>query len=356
MAQAPYPSNELADIHYIYGFCDGNAREAVREYALRFPNRRQPNKHTFTNTHRRFAEGTMFRITDNLGPVGHDVNIDEAVLEAVAERPNISTRHAAAQVGTSQSKVWRVLHREGQHPYHYTPVQELLPADLQLRVDFCRNLMLRDLQDADFLQSIIWTDEAQFTRDGVTNFHNLHEWNTENPHNKKPTAFQIRFSVNVWAGIRGNVLIGPKILPPRLNSENYLAFLNEIVPEMLEDTPIAQRQRLVYQQDGAPAHFGLIVREWLDNNFPGRWIGRNGPIAWPPRSPDLTPLDFYLWGFMKAQVYAVAIDTKEQLLQRIEDAAVLVRENLQQCNIPHEVRKRLRRCVDENGNHIEHLL
>ena len=47
-------------------------------------------------------------------------------------------------------------------------------------------------------------------------------------------------------------------------------------------------------QDGAPAHFARAPREVLDRWFPGRWIGRGGAVRWPARSPDLTPLDFYL--------------------------------------------------------------
>ena len=38
-------------------------------------------------------------------------------------------------------------------------------------------------------------------------------------------------------------------------------------------------------QDGAPAHFSRIVREFLNNNYTNRWIGRRGPIAWPARGP-----------------------------------------------------------------------
>ncbi|KAJ4427519.1 hypothetical protein ANN_25167 [Periplaneta americana] len=44
-------------------------------------------------------------------------------------------------------------------------------------------------------------------------------------------------------------------------------------------------------------HYPFEVRELLDRRFPGRWIGRAGPTAWPPRSPDMTPLNFFLWGF-----------------------------------------------------------
>ena len=36
-----------------------------------------------------------------------------------------------------------------------------------------------------------------------------------------------------------------------------------------------------------------------DNTFLERWIGRGGPAAWPPRSPDINPLDFFLWGYVK---------------------------------------------------------
>ncbi|KDR20859.1 hypothetical protein L798_04664, partial [Zootermopsis nevadensis] len=51
-----------------------------------------------------------------------------------------------------------------------------------------------------------------------------------------------------------------------------------------------------FQQDGAPPHFHTDVRACLDLHFPSRWIRRAGPIAWPPRSPDLTPADFFPLG------------------------------------------------------------
>ena len=49
-----------------------------------------------------------------------------------------------------------------------------------------------------------------------------------------------------------------------------------------------------YQHDGAPAHFSIAARQVLNDKYPNRWIGRGGPVPWPPRSPDLTPLDFFL--------------------------------------------------------------
>ena len=54
-------------------------------------------------------------------------------------------------------------------------------------------------------------------------------------------------------------------------------------------------------QDGAPPHFGIVVREWLNAQIPGRCMGRHGSQEWPARSPELTPCDFFLWGWLKEE-------------------------------------------------------
>ena len=55
----------------------------------------------------------------------------------------------------------------------------------------------------------------------------------------------------------------------------------------------------------------------LNDTFPERWIGRDGPIPWPPRSPDITPLDFFLWGYVKDIVYRTKVRDVSDLQQRI---------------------------------------
>ena len=50
----------------------------------------------------------------------------------------------------------------------------------------------------------------------------------------------------------------------------------------------------MFQIDGAHVHWGLNVRAFLNATFPERWIGRDGPTPWPPRSPDINPLDFFV--------------------------------------------------------------
>lgn len=51
------------------------------------------------------------------------------------------------------------------------------------------------------------------------------------------------------------------------------------------------RPNIVWQQDGAPAHKTNTVKQYLDNTYQ-EWVGSNGTILWPPRSPDLTPMDY----------------------------------------------------------------
>jgi hypothetical protein len=74
---------------------------------------------------------------------------------------------------------------------------------------------------------------------------------------------------------------------------------------MLEDVPLLTRQEMWLQQDGAPPNFGRQVTAFLNQHFPDRWIVPGDPVARPARSPNLSPLDYFLWGHVKFLVYAV---------------------------------------------------
>jgi len=63
----------------------------------------------------------------------------------------------------------------------------------------------------------------------------------------------------------------------------------------------------------------------LDATFPNRWIGRDGPTPWPPRSPDITLLDFFLWGYVKDKVFSTRITN---LKARITEAFVTITEDI----------------------------
>lgn len=110
-----------------------------------------------------------------------------------------------------------------------------------------------------------------------------------------------------------------------------------------------------FQQDGAPPHWGLNVQGYLDHTFQNRWIGQGGPTEWPPRSPDLTPLDLFLWGYLKSKVYATPIENLGELQKRIIQQCALMSEEMIQRAFDN-VFFRIAYCQEMGGSHFENLL
>ncbi|GFV39451.1 putative transposable element [Trichonephila clavipes] len=98
----------------------------------------------------------------------------------------------------------------------------------------------------------------------------------------------------------------------RVNGDRYRAMMtNFFIPELNNHDV----QELWFQQDGATCHTARATIDLLKDTFGDRLISRFGPVNWPPRSCDLTPLDYYLWGYVKSLVYA----DKPQTLDHLED-------------------------------------
>uniref|UniRef100_A0A1B6JSG0 Tc1-like transposase DDE domain-containing protein n=1 Tax=Homalodisca liturata TaxID=320908 RepID=A0A1B6JSG0_9HEMI len=108
-------------------------------------------------------------------------------------------------------------------------------------------------------------------------------------------------------------------------------------------------------QDGAPSHYLTDVQEFFNVPFPGQWIGHTAPTAWPPCSPDLTPLDCFFWGCIKDIVYvlplpAILLKLRARMYTATERVtpAMLV-QVLEEINYRWDV------CRITNGSHIEHF-
>lgn len=359
-----YTNEEFADMHYFYGMANGSSLEARRLYLANFPNRRIPDQGIFERIHRRLREtGQLapFRAEAGGQAVGlQNLNMEDVVLRRIRDDPEISTRRLATELGVSRMNIWRIIHDAGYYPYHFQRVQALYPGDRIARLNSCRWFLNQPrFNNENFAWNTLFTDESEFTRNGINNFHNRHLWDIENPHGIIEARHQRRFSLNVWGGIIGNVLLGPVFLPPRLNGATYHRFLAYELPQLLEDIPIALRRRMWFMHDGAPAHFSMIARNWLNqaNHYRNRWIGRGGPITWPARSPDLNPLDYYLWGHSSALVYTTPINDVEDLRQRIIIAFETIRNT---DGILHHVNasfyRRVHACIRAEGGHFEQFL
>ena len=136
---------------------------------------------------------------------------------------------------------------------------------------------------------------------------------------------------------------------------NFLPMLWDHFPEILENVDLQTRERMWIQLDGARPHYANVVRNYLNEHYNGRWIGRGGPIAWPARSPDLTSPDFYLWGFLKAVVYRQPPTTREDMMERIRAACAAITQNVLLGTV-RNFRRRLELCLQQNGGNFEQLM
>jgi len=96
---------------------------------------------------------------------------------------------------------------------------------------------------------ILFTDEAQFPRDGINNYHNEHRWFDENPYAMFERNFQHRFSINVWCGTLNDQLFGPFVLDGCLTRDGYLRFLEDHLTNMLDDVLLIVRHRMYFLHD-----------------------------------------------------------------------------------------------------------
>ena len=108
-------------------------------------------------------------------------------------------------------------------------------------------------------------------------------------------------------------------------------------------------------QDGAPAHRARDVRNYLNNVFGRQWIGLGSQTQeWPPRSPDLTLLDFFLWGYVKEKVYKTEPTTIENMQQRIRNVFRSITPTVLN-RVRNNFQNRLRLCIQQGGRVFEHL-
>lgn len=161
----------------------------------------------------------------------------------------------------------------------------------------------------------------------------------------------------VWAAVVGNRIIGPYFFEGNVNGQTYEDLLRNHLPVLLNDAGVPEQaiEGLWFMQDGAPAHRANIVTECLNEMFGDRWVGMGAPMFWPPYSPDLSPLDFSIWGIVKNYVYlrrpAAAEDMRRLIVEAFE---TIPRETIGNCH--RSFQQRIRVCIDQDGDRFENFV
>ncbi|CAG5038750.1 unnamed protein product [Parnassius apollo] len=118
--------------------------------------------------------------------------MEEEVLRLVRADPMTSIRLLSIRLNVPRITIWRILKKEGLHPYHFRRAQHLEDVDYRARSVFCSWILSQQRTNPEFLKKILWTDESTFTRAGITNHRNLHVWAAEKPTRQKKNIFSER--------------------------------------------------------------------------------------------------------------------------------------------------------------------
>ncbi|KAL7286606.1 hypothetical protein TKK_0019105 [Trichogramma kaykai] len=163
------------------------------------------------------------------------------------------------------------------------PHQSTRQASLQHEMDpksvqFCEEMMAFITQIPRFLKNIVFSDEATFQLNGNVNRQNCRYWSDVNPHWMVEGHTQYPQKLNVWAGIINDTIIGPFFIEGNLNATSYEHMLRTQIVPAIRALKGEEFEFTWFQQDGASPHYGVRVRNYLNDVFFERWIGRRGTI------------------------------------------------------------------------------
>jgi hypothetical protein len=157
----------------------------------------------------------------------------------------------------------------------------------------------------------------------------------------------------MFCALSKQIVFGPFLIAEyTVTGTVYLDMLEEFLMPILEEEC---HNNMLFQQGRAPPHLHKEMTDFLNCKFPEKWIGRGKPITWPPCSPDLTPRDFFFWGYIKDAMYMPPLATTMlEPAGRIRDVVATVTLDLLN-NAWTENQYRYDICWATYGALIEHL-
>jgi len=276
----------------------------------------------------------------------------QEIKRLITEDPQRSLRNVGRIVSLPHTTVWYFLRKQlNMFPYRLQIAQQLSEVDKTNRLNFAQLCQTNMLENSAYLESIVFSDECSVSLGGAVNKQNCRIWGTERPDTvyQSPQSTQ---SIMVWCAMSRHEVIGPYFFENgNVTGNSYKKMLRYFFFPKVRDYP----DNWLFQQDGAPPHFALPVRAYLDSKLPNRWIGRAGPIAWPARSPDLTPCDYFLWGYIKDRVFRNLPEKMEDLKTKIREAVASITPATLE-KVYENLENRLSFVIRQNGGHFEHLL
>ena len=337
----------------------GSAAAARRALVRERGRRGVPRAHNISGWARAFQEaGSLQRRQHRRQPHRLTPAILRVLRRAIQRNPRLSVRRLSTRTGIPRTTLHRAIrHLLGLFPYKLQLVQRLHRGDKAQRLQFCRWLLSK-WRLLSFRKGLIMTDEAHFHLDGSVVKQNCRVWGTDPPHE---VMFRESHSphVTVWCGVASWGIVGPYFFEQgrkvvTVTGTRYRRMLQDYVLPQLESRNIPLHT-VWFQQDGARPHTARPTLTQLQGSFPGKVLSKGGSVEWPPRSPDLSLPDFFLWGHIKAIVYQTPVPSLAALERRIRAALRSVTQNTLKA-ARDTLPLRARACLRLRGGHPETVL
>lgn len=289
-------------------------------------------------------------------------HINQELLES---KKRSSVRKLSNISGIPATSVWRIMRKDVLvKPYCRLIQQKLTLLQIENRQKRCLEFLESDVAEPPLVYNVIFSDECWFSLEGYVCSRNYRFWCENAAEANKYRLHQLSLHplrTMVWLGYCQSIgLIGPFFIQGKLNGNAYRHLLQtSVIPRILElciekDIDIAT---LTFQQDGATPHTANDTLRYLRGvGFKEIWGDRDN--TWPSHSPDLSPMDFWLWGDLKDRIFSCnKFDTIAQLQDSIiANCASITDDNNLLTIVAHHFHVRVCCCLQVNGEHFEHLL
>jgi transposase len=225
----------------------------------------------------------------------------EAVRASIQQSPKRSACKHAMALGISSRSLRRILHGDLKlHPYKMMLAQELSERDHAN----CRVVSAEILEQVPAAAVLLSSDEAHFQISGAINKQNFRYWAERNPRELQERPLHSP-RVTVWCAVADFGVISPYYFEEggataTVTADWYAEMLETFLWPKLDDV---DTEHVWFQQDRATAHTARCSLGVLREMFPGGLISLRGDVGWPAWSADLSPCDFFLWGYLKEKVF-----------------------------------------------------
>jgi len=193
------------------------------------------------------------------------------------------------------------------------------------------------------------SDEAHFHLSGFVNKQNFCYWSATNPIELHERPLHSS-GITVWCTITSFGMIGSYFFEDEreravtMTGPHYVHMLENFLGPGHARHPVTEE--MCFQQDGAMGHTARESMAAVRTLFPNRVFSRCGDITWPAKSPDLSACDFFLWGYLKSQVFkAPAPLTVQELKHQIQQEVKRIPVEMLQ-RVMGDIRKRLTECLE----------